>query len=229
MIPILYFTGGDEDDEDDPSWYDDDESLSAPSLTFSEDEEDDESESDSRDNSDNEDEERDSVSPNAVSDENVRESTPSEDRGSGAVRRSRSINILGSESTTSGSDSDADGAAPCGRFGRRTLRALGLRNDDPMPTVRPRVRRGVDDLDPPVDDWFFFDEEDEHASTNRYVRENVVDQAQFENSTDSDTVTDDDDEEDQRNAEVAPNSASGGGPNSAPLGSEGKDKSESTR
>ena len=217
IYQIHYFTGGDEDDEDDPSWYDDDESLSAPSLTFSEDEDDDEDESDSGDNSDNEDDEVDSVSPNAVSDENVRESTPSEDRG-GAVRRSRSSEILGSESTTSDSESDVDGASswrPPPPPTRAALAQLLASDSEPWPDVE-RARRELNELDPPVDDWFFFGGEDEHASTKRYMRENVVDQAKFENSTDSDTVTDDDEEEeDRRNTEVAPNSASGG-PNSAP-------------
>ena len=226
--PIHYFIGGDEDDEDDPSWYDDDESLSAPSLTFSEDE--DEDESDSGDTSDNEDGERDSVSPNLVSDENVRESTPSEDRVyRGAVRRSRSSEILGSESTTSDSESDIDGAVVGGGGGgrRRAFRAAHYRVRDGSRVDRPDEAQ-LRDLDPPVDDWFFFGGEEEHASTKRYVRENVVDEAKFENSTDSDTVTEDDGDEDQRSAEVAPNSASGG-PKSAPPAS-GKDTSErSTR
>ena len=212
LIKIV-ITGGD-DDDDDPSWYDDDESLSAPSLTFSEDDDEDEDETDSGDNSE------DSGSPNIVSDENVRESTPSDDRlyRGGALRRSRILEIheiLGSESTSSESESDAaagggDSRAPPPR---RRVRD-GERVDGPD---QARLR----ELDPPVDDWFFFGGEEEHASTKRYVRENVVDQAKFENSTDSDTVTDDD--EDQRNAEVAPNSASGG-PKSAPPSS-GKEKS----
>ena len=219
--PIAFFPGGDEDDEDDPSWYDDDESLSAPSLTFSEDDDDEEDDSDSGENSDNEDDEVDS---NVVSDENVRESTPSEDRGGGgAVGRSRSSEILGSESTTSDSDSDVEGAAMGGGRSSLAIRTAVYR-------VASRVDRSdverVRELDPPVDDWFFFGEEDEHASANRYMRENVVDQAKFENSTDSDTVTDDD-EEDHRNTELAPNSASGG-PQSASSASAGKDKSEST-
>ena len=209
---IHYFAGGDEDDEDDPSWYDDDESLSAPSLTFSEDE--DEDESDSGDNSDNEDEEADS---NVVTDEYARESTPSEGP-SGAIRRSRSREILDSESTTS--DSDADGAAaPGGGGSSRATRAAIHRMHSVLCGSDAPPLGG---LDPPVDDWFFGSEE-EHASTKRYVRENVVDQAKFDNSTDSDTATDEDQRDD---TEDAPKSASGG-PNSAPTASAGKDKSES--
>ena len=210
--PIHHFTGGDEDDEDDPSWYDDDESLSAPSLTFSEDDED---ESDSGDNSDNEDEEADS---NVVTDEYARESTPSEGP-SGAIRRSRSREILDSESTTS--DSDADGAAAARGGSSRATRAAIHRMHSVLCGSDAPPLGG---LDPPVDDWFFGSEE-EHASTKRYVRENVVDQAKFDNSTDSDTATDEDQRDD---TEDAPKSASGG-PNSAPTtASAGKDKSEST-
>ena len=211
----FFFTGGD-DDDDDPSWYDDDESLSAPSLTFSED--DDEDETDSGDNS----EDGDSGSPNIVSDENVRESTPSDDRvyrfvASGPSDSAAADEILDSESTSSESESDAAPGSSRAPPLRRRVRD-GDRADGPD---QARFR----ELDPPVDDWFFFGGEEEHASTKRYVRENVVDQAKFENSTDSDTVTDDD--EDQRNAEVAPNSASGG-PKSAPPSS-GKEKSGSMR
>jgi hypothetical protein len=217
---------GDDDDDDDSDSTTDGEdggdgngpwgenSFSGPSLTLSENDGDTDSDDDSQLSADEVDSE---YSNEGAHDLNGDRSDAVVEDGNDVMRRPYTFNSSSSSSSsTSGSDGgreEFDIRRPGNRGQRRGMAAAS--NGPQLPARR---------RDP--DDWFFFNVEEEYASIRQYVRENV-DQAKFENSTDSDTTTGDEEEEDKRNQETAPRSVSGAA--SAPIAVTATEKFEMGR